>query len=85
MITLYQNGIYCWLLIHLNIINNILFAFILIFCYFFKSDYNTQSLGLLLKYAIAFDDQLLEMMIGINDFLKKLMSEIGRASCRERV
>ena len=70
----YQNGIFCWLIIHLNIVSNILSAFILIFCYFFKSQYNTQSLGLLLKYSISINDQLFEIMLGVNDFGKKLSS-----------
>ena len=70
----YQNGIYCWLIIHLNLVSNLLSAFILIFCYFFKSQFNTQSLGLLLKYSILLSDQLFEIMIGVNDFGKKLSS-----------
>ena len=70
----YQNGIYCWLIIHLNLVSNLLSAFILIFCYFFKSQFNTQSLGLLLKYSILISDQLFEIMIGVNDFGKNLSS-----------
>ena len=61
-------------MIHLNLISCILSAFILIFCYCFKSQYNTQSLGLLLKYSILLSDQLFEIMIGVNDFGKKLSS-----------
>ena len=74
MVSFYQNGIFCWLMIHLNLISNILSSFILIFCYCFKSQYNTQSLGLLLKYSILLSDQLFEIMIGVNDFGKKLSS-----------
>ena len=74
MICLYQNGTFCWLIIHLNLISNILFIFILIFCYLFKSQYDSQSLGLLLKYAILLSDQLFEIMIGVNDFGKTLTS-----------
>ena len=74
MVSFYQNGIFCWLMIHLNLISNILSSFILIFCYCFKSQYNTQSLGLLLKYSILLSDQLFEIMIGANDFGKKLSS-----------
>jgi len=74
MISLYQSGIFCWLIIHLNLISNILSAFILIFCYLFKSQYDSQSLGLLLKYSILLSDQLFEIMIGINEFGKTLTS-----------
>ena len=74
MISLYQSGIFCWLIIHLNIISNILSAFILIFCYLFKSQYDSQSLGLLLKYSILLSDQLFEIMIGMNEFGKTLTS-----------
>ena len=74
MISLYQSGIFCWLIIHLNLISNILSAFILSFCYLFKSQYDSQSLGLLLKYSILLSDQLFEIMIGINEFGKTLTS-----------
>ena len=72
MICLYQNGIFYWLIIHLNIISNLLSGFILVFCYIFKYQYDSQSLGLLLKYSILFSDQIFEIMIGFNDFAKNL-------------
>ena len=74
MVSLYQNGIFYWLIIHLNIISNILSAFILTICYLFKSHYDSQSLGLLLKYSILLSDQLFEIMIGINEFGKTITS-----------
>ena len=74
MICFYQNGIFCWLVIHLNLISSLLFAFILICCYIFKSHYDSQSIGLLLKYSILFNDQLFEIMIGVNEFVKTLTS-----------
>ena len=73
-ICLYQNGISCWLIIHLNIVSNLLFTFILIFCYIFKSHFDSQSIGLLMKYSILLNDQLFEIMIGVNEFGKKLAS-----------
>ena len=75
MISLYQSGTFCWLTIHLNIISSFFLSFfILSFCYLFKSQYDSQSLGLLLKYTILLGDQLFEIMIGINEMGKKLTS-----------
>ena len=75
MISLYQSGTFCWLTIHLNIISSFFLSFfILSFCYLFKSQYDSQSLGLLLKYTILLGDQLFEIMIGINEMGKTLTS-----------
>ena len=80
LICLYQNGTYCWLIIHLSLINSLLHTFILIFCYLYKYQYDSQSVGLLMKYSILLTDQLFEIMQNINEF-GKIVTSVSR--CRK--
>ena len=74
MISLYQNGTFCWLMVHLSLINSLLHTFIFIFFYINKSGYDSQGVGLLIKYSILLTDQLFEVMQFINEFGKTLTS-----------
>ena len=73
-ICLYNSGISAWYNVHLDIISCVLLIFILISCCFYKENYNTPSMGLLLTYSFAAINCLFILMKKICDIGTLLVS-----------
>lgn len=74
LIKLFDRGTSNWFSLHINFCSLIFLTFLIVLSIVFESDFNSQSIGLILTYSLFLSENILHLMYYLTEFQRAIVS-----------